>query len=196
MWSAWETTQTIPATIDGSSGTWHQGYAFLSDYVGKWIRIAFFQIANHDGNMGYGWYIDDIEFPMISPVINDISFTRYIPSPCTSLITVTTSNPCGGNLVYNWDTPDGGDIIGTGSEVEFVPPGTRLEPYQVRGSVTSELTYISSALKTIKIYTEVAYDHDVDGDIDGSDLAEFAAIFNEDNDLARFAEEFGMIACQ
>ena len=98
-----------------------------------------------------------------------------------------------GNLIYRWFAPDGGDIIGTGAEVEFVPPATRFDPYRVRVFVTSDLTHISSPAKTIKIYTEVAYDYDEDGDIDGSDLAEFAA---DPDDLARFAEEFGMIACQ
>ena len=75
------------------------------------------------------------------------------------------------------------------------PPGTRFDPYPVRVSVTSDLTHISSFVKVIKIYTEVANDYDEDGDIDGSDLAEFAEDFEVD-DLARFAEEFGMVACQ
>ena len=131
----------------------------------------------------------------ITPVIDSISFARYIPPPCTSTITVTAHDPCDGNLIYNWDAPDGGEIIGTGAEVEFVPPGTRFAPYPVRVSVTSDLTHISSFVKVIKIYTEVANDDDEDDDIDGSDLADFAANFEADN-LARFAEEFGMVACQ
>ncbi len=100
-------------------------------------------------------------------------------------------------MIYNWDATDGGEIIGTGAEVQFEPPDTRLEPYPVRVSVTSDLTHISSFVKVIKIYTEVANDYDEDGDTDGSDLADFAANYDSEvDDLARFAEEFGMVACQ
>ena len=194
-WSAWEDpANSIPKIIQGTSSVWTQGYVYLTEYAGKCIKIAFYHTA--DDYYEYpGWRIDDIEFPGISPVIDSISFTRYIPPPCNSTITVTAHDPCGDDLTYNWNAPDGGVIIGTGAEVEFVPQGTRFEPYPVRVSVTSDLTHISSFVKVIKIYTEVANDYDEDGDIDGSDLAKFAANFEADN-LNRFAEEFGMIACQ
>ena len=194
-WSDWE---TLPGTtVAGSSPVWTPRYVDLTSYAGQKARIAFYHTANRNSHghasESSGWYIDDIEFIGITPTMNNVFFTRYIPPPCTSLITASASEPCNGNLIYNWDAPDGGDIMGTGAEVEFDPPGTRFEPYTVRVSVTSDLTHISSFVKTIKIYTEVAYDYDEDGDIDGSDLAKFAA---DPDDLARFAEEFGMVACQ
>ena len=100
-------------------------------------------------------------------------------------------------MIYNWDAPDGGDINGTGAEVEFVPPEEPESPdklyYRVWVSVTSDVTHISSFVKVIKIYKKVLDDYDHDKDIDGSDLAKFAA---DPDDLAGFAEEFGMVACQ
>ena len=191
-WSAWEDPPCIPGTIAGTSGVPSRGYCNLTAYAGQRVRIGFYHIA--DGSYtAPGWYIDDIEFPGISPVIDNISFTRYIPPPCISTITVTAHDPCEGDLTYHWDAPDGGNIIGTGAEVKFEPLGTGFDPCRVRVSVTSDLTHISSTTKTIKIYTEVVCDYDEDGDIDGSDLAKFAA---DPDDLARFAEEFGMVACQ
>jgi bacillopeptidase F (M6 metalloprotease family) len=44
--------------------------------------------------------------------------------------------------------------------------------------------------------TPVKSDADSDGDIDGSDLHHFADTFIPKDDLARFAMEFGLIACQ
>ena len=195
-WSAWE---DISSSIGGySSSVWSPKDIDITAYENKWVRFAFYHIA--DGSYtAPGWYIDDIEFPGISPVIDSISFIRYILPPlcASSTITVTAHDPCEGNLTYNWDAPDGGEIIGTGAEVEFVPPGTRFDPYPVRVSVTSDLTHISSFVKVIQIYTEVANDDDCDGDIDGSDLADFAVDYDSEvDDLARFAEEFGMVACQ
>ncbi len=193
-WSAWENAQTIPSTISGSLSAWHQGYAFLSDYVDKWIRIAFYHTADSNGHVGPGWYIDDIEFPMISPTIDKIFHTVYIPPPCTSNIRIETSNPCGGGLSYYWNASDGGNVVGSGPEVEFIPPDQRIEPYYVQVSVTSGLTRISSSLKTIKIYTQVLYDYEPDEDIDGRDVSVAAGL--ESTDLRRLAEEFGMVACQ
>ena len=201
-WSAWKDPAiSIPKIIQGTSSVWTQGIVYLTEYVGKKIRVAFYHIA--DGSATYpGWYIDDIQFPGISPVIDSISFTKYILPPLcsTSTITVTAHDLCEGNLTYNWNAPDGGEIVGTGAEVEFVPPeeeGEESKSYRVTVSVTSDRTHISSFVKAIKIYTEVAYDHDEDDDIDGSDLADFAANYDSEvDDLAGFAEEFGMVACQ
>jgi len=197
-WSVWD---TLPGTtVEGSSPVWTPRYVDLTGYAGKTVRVCFCHTANRDSwghaSESSGWYVDDIQFHCISPAIDSISFTRYIPPPCTSTITVSAHDPCEGNLTYNWDAPDGGEIIGTGAEVEFVPPGTRFDPYPVRVSVTSDLTHISSFVKVIQIYTEVAND-DGDDDIDGSDLADFAADYDSEvDDLARFAEEFGMVACR
>ena len=203
-WSDWV---TLPGTtVEGSSPVWTRRCVELTAYEGQTVKIAFCHTANRDSvgrpSESTGWYIDNIHFPGISPVIDSISFARYIPPLLcsTSTITLTAHDPCEGNLTYNWDAPDGGEIIGTGAEVEFVPPEEPeppVKPYRVWVSVTSDATHISSFLKVIKIYTKVLNDHDHDRDIDGSDLADFAADYDSEvDDLARFAEEFGMVACQ
>lgn len=81
-------------------------------------------------------------------------------------------------MIYNYDLPDGGDIVGTGPEVGFVPPESRYEPHQVNVFVTSDLTHIASNVESINIYTEAAHDYDGDDDIDGEDLAEFSGNFD------------------
>ena len=133
----------------------------------------------------------------IMPTINTISFASYIPEPCTSFIDVFASDPCGGGLTYTWQFPDGGTLVGTGANMEFIPSEIRVEPYTVRVAASSNATRISSFTKTLKIFTEVLYDLDGDDDIDGADLAEFL-VSGEVNatTISRFADEFGMIACQ
>ena len=198
LWGDWV---KVSGDIVNTSPIWSRMCVDLTTYAGQKVRIAFYHTASDPypgAPESWGWYIDNIQFHGISPVIDSISFIRYIFPPlcASSTITVTAHDPCDGNLIYNWDAPDGGDIIGTGAEVEFVPPEEPEppdNPYRVTVSVTSDRTHISSFVKVIKIYTKVLKDYDFDEDIDGSDLAEFAA---DPDDLARFAEEFGMVACQ
>ena len=200
-WSEWDTL----SSIQEYSPVWSLKDVDLTAYADQQVRIAFYHTESRHyskASVSTGWYIDDIHFPGISPVIDSISFTRYIPPLLcsTSTITVSAHDPCEGNLTYNWAALDGGEIIGTGAEVEFVPPEESEppdNPYRVTVSVTSDRTHISSFVKVIKIYTKVLNDCDHDEDIDGIDLAEFAADYDiEVDDLARFAEEFGMVACQ
>ena len=195
QWSDWE---SLSAESIGISPAWTHKYVDLSIYSGKVFRVGFL----HEADPPYesrGWFIDNLELvgpTKIMPTIDSISFTAYIPV-CTSLINVSASDPCGGELTYIWQIPDGGTLVGTGSNMEFVPPEIRIEPYRVRVAVTSNLTQISSFTKTLKIYTQVLYDLNDDNDIDGSDLFDF--ISTEDmspTTIARFAEEFGMIACE
>ncbi len=81
--------------------------------------------------------------------------------------------------------------------MEFIPPEIRVEPYRVRVAACSKATHICSFTRTLKIFTEVLYDLDGDDDIDGSDLAEFLVnVEVNSTTISRFAEEFGMVACQ
>jgi|LGVE01.1.fsa_nt_gb hypothetical protein len=103
----------------------------------------------------------------------------------------------GSNHRIEFNTGNDGKISETHSSICHRCKNQQYEPYRVWVSVTSDVTHISSFVKEIKIYTNVLKDYDHDGDIDGSDLADFAADYDgEVEDLARFAEEFGMVACQ
>jgi hypothetical protein len=79
--------------------------------------------------------------------------------------------------------------------VEFIPPEIRIEPYRVRVAAWSDVTNIASFTRTLNILTEVLHDYNGDGDIDGGDLYQFSNAFVAE-DLARFAMEFGLVACQ
>jgi hypothetical protein len=121
-------------------------------------------------------------------------YTRYIPT-CNSTILITTDEPRGYGLTCNWHAPDGGEISGDCSQGEFSASETQIEPYHVTISAVSDKTHISSPVKVLRIFTEVLYDSEPDGDIDGADIAAAAANFNG-TDTSRLAEEFGMVACQ
>jgi hypothetical protein len=77
----------------------------------------------------------------------------------------------------------------------FTADETRVEPYRVTISAVSDKTHISSPVKELRIFTEVLFDSEPDGDIDGADIVDAAANFNG-TDTSRLAEEFGMVACQ
>ena len=199
QWSGW--VSLIQST--GTSTVWTHKYVDLTNYAGKIFRIGFLHVANRNqyghASESHGWFIDNLELvgpTQIMPTINAISFTAYIPD-CTSLIDVFASDPCGGELTFTWQLPDGGTLVGTGANMEFIPPEIRVEPYRVRVAACSKATHICSFTRTLKIFTEVLYDLDGDDDIDGSDLAEFL-VSGEVNatTISRFAEEFGMIACE
>ena len=100
QWSDW--TSLIQST--GTSSVWTLKYVDLSGYSGKIFRIGFLHVAGRDswGNASesHGWFIDNLELvgpTQIMPTINSISFTSYIPGPCTSLIDIFASDPCDGD---------------------------------------------------------------------------------------------------
>ena len=195
QWSAWE---HLNSSSDVST-VWTLKYVELSNYVGNIFRIGFLHVAN-SSSQNHGWFIDNLEIvgpTQIMPTINNVSFTSYIPDPCTSFIDIFASDPCGGELIYTWQLPDGGTLVGTGENMEFIPTEIKVEPYIVRVAASSNATHISSYAKTLKIFTEVLYDLNGDDDIDGDDLVEFinSAEVNATT-ISRFAEEFGMIACE
>lgn len=68
--------------------------------------------------------------------------------------------------------------------------------YRVQVAVSSKTTHVSSFTKTLYIFTQVLYDLDGDDDIDGADLGAFikSGLVNATT-VARFAKEFGMVAC-
>jgi hypothetical protein len=194
-WSNWMDASN---PIVNTSPVWSRLCVDLTTYAGKKIMTGFYHTASDPypgAPESWGWYIDDLDFPGISPVINSYFNNRYIPPPCTTIISAPAYDPNGYGLSYVWDAPDGGQVVGDSSEIEFDPVDTDINPYRVRVSVVSDMTHISSPVKTIKIFTEVVFDDEPDGDIDGSDLA----IFAENLDLSRlgrFADEFGLVACQ
>ena len=199
QWSDW--VSLIQST--GTSPVWTLKYVDLINYAGKIFRIGFLHVADRkygNASEGPGWFIDNIELvgpTQIMPTINTISFASYIPDPCTSFIDVFASDPCGGELTYTWQLPDGGTLVGTGANMEFIPPEIRVEPYRVCVAASSNATRISSFTKTLKIFTKVLYDLDGDDDIDGADLAVFLVnVEVNSTTISRFAEEFGMVACQ
>ena len=194
QWSEW--LSLIQST--GTSPVWTLKYVDLSAYSGKFFRVGFLHTANPPYE-SHGWFIDNIQLvgpQQVMPMIKNILFTAYIPD-CTSLIDVFASDPCGGELTYTWELPDGGILEGTGANMEFIPPEITIEPYRVRVDACSNATHICSFTRTLKIFTEVLYDLDDDDDIDGADLANFLdGVDINATTVARFAEEFGMIACE
>jgi hypothetical protein len=199
-WSSWE---SLSAQSSGVSNAWTLKYVDLSNYSDKRFRIGFYHQADRDvynhPSESHGWFIDKINLvgpDQIIPTISNLSYSGYIPDPCTSLINVLADEPFGGELTYMWQLPDGGTIQGPDPFLEFIPPEIRVEPYTLRVAAWSEdLTHLSSFTKTLNIFTEVLYDYEPDGDIDGADLRQYviAGVFD---DLERFAQEFGLVACQ
>ncbi|MBU0973788.1 MAG: choice-of-anchor J domain-containing protein [Proteobacteria bacterium] len=172
QWSAWSTLATSSAV----SPVWTLKYSDLTSYVGKKFRIGFWHVVD-GADQSHGWFIDNVEIigpTQIMPTINSVSFISYIPDPCTSCIDIFATDPCGGDLIYSWQLPDGGTLLGAGASMEFIPPEIRVAPYKVLVAVSSDTTNISSFTRTLKIFTEVLYDSDGDDDIDGADLIEFA----------------------
>jgi hypothetical protein len=170
----------------------------------KKIKVSFYhQASSYYGGtsstdcrgVSDGWFIDGVEIKGLSPIVTVKKYNRYIPPPCTSTISVNSEDPSGGNLIYHWDVPDGGQITGTGNVVTFAPGDTICSPCRVRVYATSDLSFVSSLLRTIEIYSVVEHDANDDGDIDGQDLFVFASSHNVDM-LERFAKEYGMVACQ
>jgi hypothetical protein len=95
------------------------------------------------------------------PVIDEVTFDECISELCTSHIYVTAHDPQGGTLTYTWEPLDGGDIIGSGSDVDFDPPGPSLppncDPYRVKVTVTSGASGLSTS-ETIGITVKLAGD--------------------------------------
>jgi hypothetical protein len=103
--------------------------------------------------------------------IDDIAFDGCISELCTSGISVTATDPAGGNLTYTYNTPDGGNIIGEGADVEFDPPNTGPHPcpYHVEITVTSDVSGLSVS-QSISIYVKLAGDVTGDGKVNTFDL--------------------------
>jgi subtilisin family serine protease len=113
------------------------------------------------------------------PVIDDISFDECVSELRTSNIMVTAYDPQGGELAYDWEALDGGEIVGEGAGVLFDPPDTAPHPcpYRVRVTAISSVSILSVS-QSIGIYVTLAGDFDHDGDVDGSDMSTFAADFD------------------
>jgi len=123
--------------------------------------------AHLDDNNGSGSgsaYVFTAAQCLDEPVINDINFNSSISELCTSSITVDASDPCGGNLTYDWQALNGGVIIGSGESVEFDPPnsGPHPCPYQVEVTVTSDASALSTS-QTLDISVKLAGDVNGDG---------------------------------
>ena len=194
QWLDW---QSLDVYSSDTSKIWTQKYIDLSSYSGMIFRIGFLHNAN-SSSQSYGWFIDNIEIvgpDQIMPIVESVSYTRYIPDPCTSLIDVVAEEPFGGDLGYLWQLVDGGTLAGEGANVEFVPPEIRVEPYTLRMAAFSKVTNIATFTEVLTIFTEVLHDYNYDGDIDGSDLQYFTGVFSSD-EVERFAKEFGLIACE
>jgi hypothetical protein len=185
---------TLAEYRNHGGGIWTQPYMPLSDYAGQTVEIAFYFHSDNSYTQP-GWYIDDIELQGLTPLINYSPLAKYSPPSCSALTSIKASDPCGGELFYNWNLPGGCVLIGNGPGVEIECPDVDSEPYEVLISVESENSHIASQEKTISIFTQVKYDLDDDDDIDGRDLYQFANTFVVE-DLERFAQEFGLIACQ
>ena len=177
-WSSWGDIGNIIADYS----PWSKMGIDLTAYAGESVRIAFSHSAVGSypcASSSTGWYIDDIDFPGISPVIDDIIFDEYAPPPVTSMITVAAHDPVGGNLSYNWNALDGGEIIGQGSEVDFAPPeNIQFCPYRVRVAVCSDLTHICSA-RIIGVYTRLPGDANGDGYVNTKDQKQVRNHFGE-----------------
>jgi hypothetical protein len=165
-------------------------YAGISTSYGsfRWLQFAL-------NLMGDPYLRVLIEDPQVfdPPVIESIDFDECISESGTSDIFVTASDPSGGNLTYLWEALDGGDIIGSGENVEFDPLDT--EPYacpdRVSVTIASDLSSLSTS-ETINIYVSFEEDNDHDGDVDGSDLSLMAGSGSIDSsELASFAQNFG-----
>lgn len=157
------------------------------------MEIAFY-FQSDSGLQASGWYIDDIDLQGLTPSISSAPFAKCSPAYCSALISINAKDPCGGDLYYNWNILEGCNLIGFGPQVKIECLDVDAEPYQVNVPVESETSHIASKEKTIRIFTQVTYDADSDDDIDGADLRQYvnAGLFD---DLARFAQEFGLIAC-
>lgn len=100
------------------------------------------------------------------PVIDDIAFNPCISELCASLILVTAHDPSEGNLTYSWETPDGGTVIGDGTEVTFHPPSPGpypdCDPFHVVVVATSDTSGLS-AQASVTINVKLAGDANGDG---------------------------------
>ena len=97
------------------------------------------------------------------PEIDNISFQGCLSELCTTPISVTAHDPEGGSLSYTW-IKNGGNIIGSGSSVQFDPPdsGPHPCPYIITVTATSSVSGLS-ANQTLYIYVKLAGDVNSDG---------------------------------
>ena len=164
VWSSWS---DLPDTsVAGVSTVWTPKYVNLTDYMGEKIKIAFLHFADRDvyghASESSGWYIDKIEFPVIAPEIDSVTYDLHVPKGDSANIAVVATDPCGGGLEYKWDALDGGTIVGDGHDVSFIMPvEDRFCPYRVRVAVISEDTRIGST-SIIKIYNRCPGDGNED----------------------------------
>lgn len=140
---------------------------YLSRYPGS--------LSKNHGCMGRFGYV----YPYIevhAPPSLECTYDKCISELSTSNIIAVAEDPEGGTLTYAWEALNGGTIIGSGANVHFDPPDTGPHPcpYEIRLTVTSSVSGLSSS-HYLDIFVHLAGDFDQDGDVDGSDLALFAA---------------------
>jgi len=153
----------------------------------RWIQFAL-------NLMGDPYLKVLIENPEVfdPPVIDTINIDECISELSTSAISVSASDPSGGNLTYAWEALDGGDIIGSDENVEFDPPDTGpiVCPYRVNVTVMSDESGLQDS-ETIEIHVSLNGDNDYDSDVDGTDLFIMAGGSFDSSELAAFADGFG-----
>ena len=159
--------------LDGTS--WTPG----STEVARWADGNVFVAVKDDGSVvsiaGYlaEFWTGDMDnilnnsvkwLTTLPPVIDDVTFDSCISELCTSAISVSAHDPEGGDLTYDWQALDGGDISGSGPEVEFDPADVDPQPcsYRVKVAVTSEASGLF-AEETVSINIKRAGDADANG---------------------------------
>jgi hypothetical protein len=125
------------------------------------------------GGYGKGTWQADISADD-PPEINSIDHQDCLSELCTTLISVSATDPEGGALTYEWVELNGpGGLLSSdsGASVVFDPPdaGPHPCPYQVMVTVTSDVSGLSVS-ETIDIYVKNSGDVTGDGVVNVSDL--------------------------
>jgi hypothetical protein len=141
--------------VDSSS--WDAGdYNSIAVDSNNKVYISYYDATNH--NLKYA--------TNGTLIIQEITFDNCISALCTSPIHVTATDSQGGELTYDYQPLDGGSIIGSGADVQFVPPGPSslptCYPYRVAVTVTSSVSGLSTS-QTIGIIVKLAGDANGDG---------------------------------
>ncbi len=136
-----------------------------------------------DGDNNSTADIDLGAYEFIEPVIESVISDECIAELGTATVEITTFDPADGSLSYAWATPNGGNIIGSGSTIAFDPPNTGPHPcpYQVKATVTSDATNLSVE-QTIDIYVKLAGDVNGDGVVNIIDKVQVRDHFGESGD--------------
>ncbi len=93
------TTLTVAAT-NGTSTIWTQVVVDLTAYQGQQVRLGFYHIANSDGSVGAGWYLDNV------------GFSSFVPTPLTFGQPFTNFFTANGQYQYFiLQVPPGGHLL-------------------------------------------------------------------------------------